>query len=454
MTFGGAKLGRWRLGRAKRARRIGAFAALLAVAAVFQLGLANAETVEAPAVVSREAYFTYPITQTTPPVLRNGFPPATACLVAGIVGVPQLCGTEVQQVAALAGLTDGLPLPITPDGDLAQPVALPGTTPVGMSGGQPRYVSLAALNLPALASGQRYGKFELVLYQDGVNFAIESPALRDVVLQLVGQVGEQDPAKISDAITRAITGEVPLTTESITGIEACAVIQPWNAGRGQAASLDGSRLPDVNCLIGTTGAFDKAAKAWVFDLTFAAQAWTEGVDGQVLDNQGIMLRPLGAPNLAYGDPDFSTNWVVSLADSTSSNANLRPLIRYTTVTDDTGAVIDPGGLVDLPASPTDDTPLDFGDAVDGVNAPSTGGSDLGDPLAVPPARTASRARTSHGSTPGWLWLVLPLALLVAFAFDEALGATPAAMRRRPGALTKLEAARAQASATSPQPGAQ
>ena len=25
-----------------------------------------------------------------------------------------------------------------------------------------------------------------------------------------------------------------------------------------------------------------------------------------------MLRPVGAPNLAYGDPDLSTNWIVSL----------------------------------------------------------------------------------------------------------------------------------------------
>jgi hypothetical protein len=425
-----------------------AFAALLGVVGVLQLGLAGADTVEAPAVVSREAYFTYPITQTTPAVLRNGFPPATACLVAGLVGVPQLCGSEVQQVAALLGLTDGLPIPITADGDLAQPVALPGTTPVGMFGGQPRYVSLAALNLPPLAAGQRYGKFELVLHQDGVNFAIESPALRDVVLQLVAQLEDQDPAKVSDAITRALTGEVPLATNTITGIEACAVIQPWNAGRGQGASLDGSRLPDVDCLTGTTGTFDTASKAWIFDLTFAAQAWTEGVDGKVLANQGIMLRPLGAPNFAYGDPDLSTNWVVSLADSTTTDAALRPLVRYTTVTDDDGAVVDPGGTVDLPAFGSDETPIDFGP---GVESPSTGsgdGSGRG-ALRVPSARIAR----THRSTPGWIWLALPLGLVGAYMLDQSLSATPAAMRRRPGALTKLEAVRAHAAAPPPQPGA-
>ena len=419
----------------KRARRVAAFVAFLSAAGVLQLGLANAETVEAPAVVSREAYFTYPITQTTPPMLRNGFPPATACLVAGLVGVPQLCGSEVQQVSTLLGLTDGLPIPITPDSDLAQAVALPGTTPVGMMAGQPRYVSLTALSLPPLGPDERYGKFELVLHPDGVNYAVESPALRDVVLQLVAQLEEQDPAKISDAITRALTGEVPLATETITGIEACPILQPWNAGRGQSASLDGSRLPDIDCLSGTTGKFDAANDVWVFDLTFAAQAWTEGFDGKVVPNQGIMFRPLGAPNFAYGDPDFSTNWVVSLADSTATDENLRPFVRYSTVTDETGAVIDPGGLVDLPTDGFDEVPVDLGPI--GVS-PSPGiGKGSGSALPVP----APRLVGSRVHTPAWVWLALPLGLVGAFMFEQSLAATPAAMRRRPGALTRLEAGR-------------
>ncbi len=417
----------------RHARLLAAFAALAGAAALLQLGLANAETVEAPAVVSREAYFTYPITQTTPPVLRNGFPPATACLVAGLVGVPQLCGNEVQQAGALLGLSDGLPIPITPDSDLAQPIVVPGTTPVGMFGGQPRYVSLAALNLPALPSGQRYGKFELVLHQDGTNFSIESPALRNFVLQAVGQISEQDPAKIADAISQALTGDIPLAAETITGIEACPVIQPWNAGPGQSASLDGSRLPDVDCLTGTTGAFNAEAETWTFDLTFAAQAWTEGVDGKVLANQGILMRPLGAPNFAYGDPDFSTNWVVSLADSTAADVSLRPRIRYTTVSDDTGAVIDPGGLVDLPAFDDSGSPVDLGS---GSVSPSLGSGGGRGRTALP--GTTTRIARSRGSTPGWVWLALPLGLAAAYMFDRSLTAVPAAMRRRPGALTQLE----------------
>lgn len=419
-------------------------AAAVLIASVLLFGSAGAETVQANATVSREAYFTYPITQTAPPVLRKGFPPATACLVAGLAGVPQICGDRAQQIAALLGLTDGIPIPITPDSDLAQPIALPGTTPVGMFGGQPRYVSLLALNLPPLGAGERYGQFELVLHEDGFNFAIESPALRDVVLQIVAQLSEQDPAKISAAITRALTGEVPLAAQTVTGIEACPITQEWNAGRGQSASLDGERLPSVDCVAGTTGTFDEKTRTWRFDLTFAVQAWTEGTDGEPLPNQGIMLRPVGAPNLAYGDPDFSTNWVVSLADSSTTDASLRPRVSYTTVVDDSGVVTDPSGEVDLPGLDDVELPDDFaGDvSLDGDDVTvdgGAGGDDTGGRGTVRPRTVASQ----KASTPGWVWFVLPLAVVAAYMFDQSLAATPAALRRRPGALTKLEMRREQ-----------
>lgn len=417
-------------------RRLGIVAAVIALTlGLFQFAQADAAEVAARANMSREAYFTYPITQTAPPLLRKGFPPATACLVAGLVGVPQVCGNEAQQVAALLGLTDGLPIPVTPDGDLAQPVALPGTTPVGMFGGQPRYVSLAAFNLPALADGQRFGKFELVLAEDGTNFAIESPALRDIVLQAVSQAEDQDPQKVADAISRALTGEVPLETNTITGIEACPITDPWNAGRGQGASLDGSQLPRVDCLTGTTGVFDEASRTWHFDLTFAVQAWTEGTDGKSLPNLGVMLRPLGAPNFAYGDPDFSTNWTVSLADSTNADPNLLPRVRYTTVLDDTGAVIDPGGGVDLPNLALGDSLGDLGGGSPSLGGGLSPGGGGNSPTVANP-RTIGIA--SHASTPWWLLLLIPLLLAASYTFDQSLNATPAALRRRPGALTHLE----------------
>src|SRR5690606_10613976 len=133
------------------------------------------------------------------------------------------------------------------------------------------------------------------------------------VLQIVSQLSEQDPQKILDAVQRALTGEVPLVTQTVTGIEACPIVEPWEAGSAQGAGLDGVRLPDVDCLLGPSGQLDPDTGPWTFGLACAARAWLDGRDGQSFPNEGILLRPVGAPNLAYGDPDLSTNWLVSLS---------------------------------------------------------------------------------------------------------------------------------------------
>jgi hypothetical protein len=342
-----------------------------------------------------------------------------------------VCGNEVQQVVALLGLSDGLPILVTPDGDLAQPIS-PNTTPVGMLGGQARYVSGFQIALPALPEGQRFASFELIFHQDGLNFALESPVVRDVVLQIISQLEDQDPQLIADAIQRALTGEVPLVTQTITGIEACPATQPFNGGPAQGASLDGTRLPDVDCLAGTTGAFDPATGTFTFDLSFAAQAWTTGLDGkEPIPNEGILLRPAGAPNLAYGDPDLSTNWIVSLADSTAA-AGLRPVIRYSTVADESAT----GGGVALPDDSFDIPTVDGG-----------GGLDLGSPSAPSGTGTVGALRARFADvehtggdpqTPGWVWIGLPLLAAGALMLTDALRAQPALARRRPGALTRLE----------------
>jgi len=418
---------------------VGALALSLA-GSVGLAGLAaGAATVEEPATVSRQAYFTHPVTQVTPPLLTTGFPPGTMCLVAGLVGAAQLCGEEVQQVGGALGLSDGLPIPQSPDGDVAQPVA-PGTTPVGMLGGQPRYTSLFQLTLPTLPEGQGFASFELVLHADGLAFAAESPALRAVVLSLLSQVSDQDPARFAEELGQVLqSGE--LVTDAITGIEACPSTQPWKGGDAQASADDGTRLPDVDCLLGTTGTFDEAAGTWTFDLTFAVQAWTEGAPGSdaPLPNEGIVLRPVGAPNLAYGDPDVSTNWVVSLADSEAADEGLRPRIRYSLqpLADDGGPLpFDPGPAVEVPVDVPAFVPSPA-PAVPAVRTPSPGAALAGSLRA---RYAEAPASGGPGHLPGWTWLALPLGLGGATLFGQALAAPADAARRRPGALTRLVAA--------------
>ena len=109
-----------------------------------------------------------------------------------------------------------------------------------------------------------------------------------------------------------------------------------------------------------------------------------------------MLRPVGAPNFAYGDPDLSTNWIVSLADSTAAEG-LRPMIRYSTVSDGAGGDGRgrPRPSVDVPSLTAPATPVDLGAGVtDGparAAAPAPAARWAGDVVAPPATRPHARA---------------------------------------------------------------
>lgn len=419
--------------RARRHAVSTLIATALAIALFVSPGSA-ADTQEV-ANVDRTAYFTRPITTVTPPLLINGFPPSTACLVAGLAGVPEVCGPEVADLVDALGLGGGLPVPETIDADLAQPV-LPGTLPVGMLGGQERYSSLLRFSLPTLPDGQEFGTFELLLHPDGLSFAIESPAFRQAVLAAISQIDEPSADPFVEVLSDVLSGETAAIAQTITGIEACPATEGWDGNSAQNAGTDGRRLPDVDCLIGTTGAFDASINAWVFDLTFAAQAWTTGgLAGEPIPNEGILFRPLGAENLAYGDPDLSTNWLLSLADETNANADLHPRIRYTIVP--SLSPIEPAPDLGTPIPPPA-TPA--GPSLQPI--PSAG------PTPAPPAPVAAngqiRARwvepasvAGDPRTPWWVILIIPVGLAGAWALGEGLFAGPALSTRRDGALQHL-----------------
>lgn len=425
-----------------KARRTIAVSAVLALVSLTGFAApGSAQDKQEVAGVEREGYFTRPATSATPPVLVDGFPPSNVCLVAGIVGLPQLCGPEISGTANDLGLSGGIPVPETIDADLVQPVA-PDTMPVGMAGGEERYVSALQFDLPRLEDGQQFGSFELLMRPDGLGFAVESPGFRKAVLAVISQVGDQDPQAFIDDLTAILQDEeTPVIAQTITGIEACPATESWDGRRAQNGGIDGSRIPDRDCLIGTTGSFDESNSSWTFDLTFAAQAWsTGGITGETLPNEGILLRPLGAENLAYGDPDLSTNWLVSLAGAEAAD-DLRPRIRYTIVED-----FAPPVEVVEPITPTPDlgpTPV----------VPDVAGPDLG-PLPQPDvatpsppanvtsgaisARYAERAASSTDfSTPWMLLLLIPIGLAGAWMLGEALIAGPAATGHRQGALDEL-----------------
>lgn len=390
---------------------------------------AQAQT-EGSAEVQKTAYWSSPVTNALPPTLTNGFPPGVACLLAGIAQIPQVCGEQVQQLKATIGLTGGVPLPSSPDSEPAfpQPVA-PDTLPVGLLGGQERYTSFLKFKLPQVPFGETVDRFTLELEQAAApNFALESLAVRQASKAALAQVGARSPDPFVELFNAIVNDPSVVAQTNPTGIEACPVLADWTAGKHDSSD-PADQKPPVDCIFGSNGRFDDDTGTWSWDLTFAMQGWLDGT----LPNFGIVLRPLGAENLAYGDPDLSTNWMVSLSVASD----------------------DPPEYV-LGSSPEPEgTPF--------VGSGSVGGSSLGSPLVNsdpfqtsvapvpgqpgtvrPPQEQPQRQlgvvqNTASGDAefPWWLWLLVPLALYGHYLLGTATMATPAMAASRPGALTAL-----------------
>jgi hypothetical protein len=378
-----------------------------------------------PLKAAKEAYYTFPIEGSLPPVLTKQVPPSAVCLVAPA----QVCGPEVDALKVTLGLDQGLPVPDVPDFMLPQPVE-PGTLPVGMIGGAARYVSALRFDLPSIPKGALVEKFDLVLDEGSFTFSIESPAFRAAVLAGLAQYPEPKPDVLQAYLAGVAGGNPALAAFEPTGIEACLVRSPFTAGPSQ----DPKARPQADCLVGATGERDAAAGTWTFDIAGIVQEWVDGAP-----NEGIYLGPLGAQNVAYGDPDPSTNFQVSLktapaADGTGPRAVVA-----------TGEK--PPELTDLPLSDSGVLGESLSDAgpVDNV---STIGSPLGSSGVVGSVDTgattepASERRTlPDASSPWWLWLLVPIGVAGCYALAQALDATPEAVTRRAGAMTRLVEAR-------------
>ena len=106
------------------------------------------------------------------------------------------------------------------------------------------------------------------------------------------------------------------------------------------------------------------------------------------------------------------------------------MVRYTTVSDERrSAPVDPGQSVDVP-SLTPGGPVDLGPVANSPASPTPVGARRAATSCAPPPRS--------GHTPGWVWIApARWAALAAVIFAQALDASPAVLRRRPGALTRL-----------------
>lgn len=393
-----------------------------------------------PAKVVREAYFTAPADGAVPATLTNEVPPGIVCIL-----IPQVCGP---QLAPVTGPLGGAVEPVTgsdlPDHLSPQPVQ-PATLPVGMLGGKPRYTSYLKFELPSIPPGSLVDRFDLVLTETQVSYALESPAFRQAILSGLVAYQTRSPGAFTDFVGQVADQTTPLADTAPTGIELCAVTGTWEAGRSQ----DASTQPPRDCIFGANGVRDDGTRTWTFDLAFLAQAWLDGTT----PNEGVYLGPIGADNLAFGDPDTSTNWQISLA---GAEADAKPQIVYAFSEgfgDDDAAdlgselTLEHSGFDDGALAPSVDT---FGSAsfdasvdttssfTDVPTAPTSAASVSAVPRAGGPLR-AQLAGESRPRTPWWVWLLLPLGLVLAYAYSRSLEQAPPGGRSGRGALTRLMA---------------
>jgi hypothetical protein len=375
---------------------------------------------------NREAYFTTTINSGLPPVLVKQVPPAPVCLVAPA----QLCGPEVDALKAALGLNAGLPVPQVDDYQAPQPVA-PGTLPVGMIGGATRYVSLLRFDIPDIPDDQQFDQFDIVLDEADLTFSIESPAFRGAVLAALSQYPNQNPEVLQNYFEGVVAGDPALANFAPTGIEACLVRGTWVAGPSQ----NPANRPPVDCVVGAIGERDEAAGTWTFDIASIANEWASGA----APNEGIYLGPLGAQNVAYGDPDPTTNFQISLSTAPGETGPKAVIATGDKPAEITDLPVDSGlGSGDV-AGPVDNVSA-FAPALDNPGSLTTPGATGGSGSEAAPV-TSTRRATGDARTPWWVWLLIPLGAAGSYALAQALDASPAVATRRPGAMTRLVEAR-------------
>lgn len=406
-----------------------AVAALAAVAAGTRAGVASAQQSGAdfaPLTPTATAYYTHPAGEAVPGVLTDEVPPAVVCLL-----IPEACGEEISQVTGPLGeaVPDPASLPAAP----AQPVP-PDTLPVATLAGAPRYEAAVRFELPAVPAEHRVDRFVLRLAETDPTYSLDSPAFRQAVLAAFVSIEEQQPA---DDQFAAVLEANPVD-EQFLGVEACPLVEPFEEGGNQPAGA----VPEADCVLGANGARGDDG-AWEFDLTLAADAWQRGD----LPTEGVLLRPIGAPNLAFGDPDVSTNEQVTFglsdeqppAVAVASSQRPEPL--------DFAPAPAPGPVGEAGPRAPPDGPVAVArpPAVDRPEQPQPA------PQVAEPDRTAAPA-PPHARQPGadrpdpqnlwWYWLSVPALLGGMYVTTRALTAADEPPGTAAGgALTSLMARR-------------
>lgn len=389
-----------------------------------------------PLEIDKQAYYTHTLGEAAPPILTNEFPPQVVCLL-----VPDLCTEQLEPITQPGNdlvqenqPEDTIPA-LAPTG-----LAFPGDLPTSVLAGALRHEAALKFSLPEVPDNHEIDEFKVFLTETQPTFHTDSPAFRQTVLALLA-FSQGDSSELQN-----IPDEDLLATDEFTGVEACAITEPFEEGTSQGGEASPSSNDDLNCIFGANGqrvvGSDGGDTYWVFDLTLTANAWLEGD----IANEGILIRPIGAPNLAYGDPDLSTSQQVTFeGEPEEGDAEAQAVAPAAVLT--TSEKSDPvvlGGTTQPPSSqpaapaPAPRTPSG-GTEVFGSPEPMP--ADRGGSLPSSGTQQAAPAAASDPVTSPVVWLLLPIFLGAMYLTSEALAAEAAPTVERSGAMTRLLRAR-------------
>lgn len=451
--------------RVRRTRRLGAvlMAGSLAGGVVLAT-FAPAVAQEAPAVpegaqpveVQQTAFYEYPYFDAAPNTAVAEFPPGVFCLVAPEAPVCQPNPVSEGVEGGLGAVQENEPA--TPE----SPVP-PDTLPASLVLGEKKYESAVKFALPTTPGGQEFGRFTLVLTETQPTYHSSSPMFRRAVLAALACVRECDQ---QEEFQKALAEE-PVES-AVIGVEVCPLTEPFEEGRSQAPP---EKQP-VDCNFGATAErIEGGDGTWLVDLTFTAQAWAT----DQIPNHGILIRPTGAPNVAYGDPDPTTNAQVTFTQEILAAAEFQDKPAPAAPFDDSGfgdggqsSGVDSGGFSadngGFSSAPSGGG--DGGFSSDPFSAPATGGVDDGgiapevapgddgsfaDESAGAPVAGPATEPASTGSA-WWMWLLVPIFAAGAWMTAQSLTAEPVVSTgavSRNGAMTRLIARNQGGTSTSP-----
>ncbi|MDX1510891.1 MAG: hypothetical protein R3249_06070 [Nitriliruptorales bacterium] len=372
---------------------------LLMTAPILAIALSPVAAQEAeaqPVEITDSTLYVASATAVLPRTLTADVPPTAACIV-----VPEICPPELDPIRdparELVGDVASSDVPT-----LVHPVP-PDHVAVSYLTGTPRYQSAILFEAPAPPPGEEVQSFDLVLAQAEPSYDMDSPAFRRMVLGLFVTIDNEDPVPFVESVVDALSNEEPVDLTRKIGIEACPLTAPFEPGGAPEGTSDRDMPrdetgePAIDCVLGAIGAFDEPSGTWTFDLQFAARAWAAGE----LANHGVLLRPIGALNLAYGDPDPTTSAQIVLDLSSAALAV-------------SSAPPPPApGPAPAPPSLSGGTGFDVGDQVPlGLPpvaapgpAPQPEQPSVTPPTANPPS-AAVPIRTVI-EQPWWMWLAIP-----------------------------------------------